>query len=672
MLHNLLVGNGELVQEALSSLCSAIAERGDEAAAYGHACMNLLPESSRRYVLATFPSYALRWGFKTERAFVLDPSVSVVDRDLFGAAKDVLSGTHGSSVWSADQREVSVLVDREDGNVVLEYSGAESNIRTKIPELKLLSPESETRLDCLQGILKRLGPTAPDMTDLISALQVRQPNDEELSTFFHEAVNGVASVQGVLSHKIRFGLPVNVGDIIPQDISYYEKFIGQRPEDHDLEFYIREILIPYRRALLDQDLGAGLEICLLGALRDDLCPGRWVDDIEDDAVLEALSKCDTEGSPIALLGALDVALYRQGDKRFREFAEQAILRLCDERLGIVEGVDIYELLWCFVQLMVNQINLMENGAKLPGFWKRICAWMQAQFVVRCLLKGPSAIAIDELKTWCHSSMELPGAYAELVNFREEPMLLNSARTLPSDLRSEVLGRLTMLRLRHEGEGRHVPHTEEIDQSMGCALERGDWFKCYFPGPLEGCRKIVRPLPDELADDLRKNKPDIGDPASWQFVGNCSHVFRLSVAEIEPVTEAVKEKVNRIDARQSQNYLFSLEIASYVAKSTRDVALADAIGDALVDIAKGVSDAHDTHMIVQICIVAAAAYEERKAWLDWLEERLARIASVIPGPPNRCLGIFVGHLDSIETILPTDSWFHRRGRYIAASGAFLGP
>ena len=360
--------------------------------------------------------------------------------------------------------------------------------------------------------------------------------------------------------------------------------------------------------------------------------------------------------------------YRQGDERFREFAEQAILRLCDERFGRAEGVDIYELLWCFVQLMFNQINLMENGSKQAGFWKRICAWMQAQFVVRSLFRGPSAIAISELKTWCQSSMVLAGAYAELVNFREEPMSLYTARTSPGDLRSEVLGRLMILRSRHEGEGRHVPHTEEIDRAMERARERGDGLKCYFPGPLEGCREIIRPLPDELADKLRKGRPDISDPASWQLIGNCSQIFRLSEAELEPVREAAGEKVNRIDAGQKQNHLFSLEIASIVAKSSRDTALADVVGDALVDIARGISDAHDTYMIVQICLQAAAAYEERKAWLDWLEDRLARIASVIPGPPNKCLGMFVEDLDSIETILPIDSWFHRRARYIAASGA----
>ena len=671
VLQNLRVGNGELVQEALSSLCSAIAERGDEAATYGHSFMKLLPENTRRFVLRAFPDCAFQWGFKAERVFVLDPSVSVVDRDLFEVAKNVLSGGDGGSIRSVAGHVVSVSVDNEDGNVTLTYRGGDSNIRTKVPDLRLLSSEPETRLDCLTGIVERLGPTAPDMRDLFSTLAKRAPNEEELSSFFHEAANGVVSVQGVLAHKIKFGLPVNFGDVIPQDISYFERFIGQEPEDRDLEGYVREILVPYRRALLDRDVKSGLDICLLGALRDDLSPGEWVDGVEDDVVWDALSKCDTEGSPLALLGALDVALYRQDDERFREFAEQATSRLCDERFGFSEDLDIYELLWCFVQLMLNQINLMDSGSKRGGYWKRICAWMQAQFVVRCLVKGPSEIATEELKSWCGSSMALAGAYAELVNLREEPMLLYSARTSPGDLRSEVLGRLTILRSRHEGEGRSVPYTEEIDRALERARERGDWVKCHFPGPLEGCREIVRLLPDDLAENLRTGCPDLGDPASWQLVGNCSQVFRLGEAELAPVRKAVGRKVEGVETGQTQDYFYSLEIASIVAKSTRDTALADVVADALVDIAKVMSDVHDVYMTVQICLQAAAAYEERTAWLAWLDERLARIASVIPGPPTKCLGMFVEHLDSIETILPIESWFHRRARYIAASGASSG-
>lgn len=671
VLHSLRVGNGTLVQEALSSMCSAIAERGEEATAYGHAIMKHLPESARQFVLSSFPDQALQWGFKTDRVFVLEPSVSVVDRELFSAATTVLSSGGISSLRSVEGLEVSVSLDREDGSIVLAFEGADANFRKKMPDLRLLSPDAETRLKCLTGFAERLGPTAMDMGELTSTVAKRQPTKDELSVLFREAANGVGSRQGILAHRIRYALPVNVADIIPQDIVYFESFVGQAPEGHNLESYIREILVPYRRSLLDRDLRAGLDICFLGALRDDLCPGQWIEGVENDAVWDALSKCDTKGSPIGLLGALDVALYRADDERFREFAGQAILRLCDEKFGYGESLDIYELLWCFVQLMFNQINQMENGWKRAGYWKRLCAWMQAQFVVRCLASAPSEIASEELKSWCQSSMELPGAYAELVDSRKEPMLLYSARTSPGVLRSGVLGRLANLYARHESKGRSVPHGTEIGQALERASERGDRVMCEFPGPLEGSRGVVRSLPGEVAEQLRASRPELSDPATWQRAGNCSQIFRLSEAELAPLRVAAGQKRNTINAGQTREVLFSLEIASIIAKSTRDTTLADVVADKLVEIATEMSDVHDVYMVLQIGLQAAAAYEDRTAWLVWLDDTLARIASAIPGSPNRCLGMLVEHLDTIGSILPVDCWFHRRARFIAASGAILG-
>ena len=188
------------------------------------------------------------------------------------------------------------------------------------------------------------------------------------------------------------------------------------------------------------------------------------------------------------------------------------------------------------------------------------------------------------------------------------------------------------------------------------------------GILEECREISRPLPDDLAEDLRTGRPDLHNPATWQTAGNCSQVFRLDEAELAPLREAAGRRRESIGAGYRRDILFSLEIASIIAKNTRDTRLADLVADKLVEIATEMSDGHDVYMTLQIVLQAAAAYEDRTAWSAWLDENLARIASAISGPPNRCLGMFVDHLDTIGSVLPVDCWFHRRARFIAASGA----
>ena len=414
VLQPLRQANSDLIEEALISICNMVSDRDSESEIYGSVFLAHLPKSSRQYLLTKFPDRARRWGFETRRIFGLEADVAIVDQELFTAAGHVFSGAGAKPVRSTTGNEISVDLDPEDGNIVLVYPEAGSGNRKNMPDLAILSPDPQARVTTLRAMLERFGPTAPDLDHLLSDLESREPDETELSTIFREAAGGVAAVQGALLRKVDFGQPIGTLDILPQDIAYFENFVGPRPKERDPDRYIHDALIPYRRALLDRDLSRGLDICCLGALRDDLCPGQWTVHLDDDAVWEALSTCGADGAPISLLGALDVALYRQTDERFREYAAQAVIKLCDDGFGQQQGIDFYRLLWIFTRFAVNRINLIENGSKQPGFWKRMCAWMQAQFITRALSNAPASIAMDSLEEWSTSSMALVGAYARPV------------------------------------------------------------------------------------------------------------------------------------------------------------------------------------------------------------------------------------------------------------------
>ena len=480
VLQPLRQANSDLIEEALISLCDMISDLGDEAVHYGRLFLEQLPEALRQYLLARYPERAQLWGFMARRIFTLDTGISITDHDLFGAAKDVFSGVEVVSIKSTLGSEITVNLDAETGSIVLAYPAAESNTRIMMPQLALLSSDPSVRTTTLRSMMERFGPTAPDFNHLLHDIELREPKEHELSPVFHEASRGVAAVQDSLLNKFKFDLDIDDEDILPQDLDYFDRFVGLRPETRDPEPYIHEVLIPYRTTLLSRDLKRGLDICCLGALRDDLCPGRWMFDFDDDVVWEALSECGADGIPIALLGALDVALYRQHDERFRTYAEKAVAKLCDEEFSRQEGMDIYRLLWTFTRFSFIRINLVENGARQPGFWKRMCAWMQAQFVARALLAVSATIDVARVEEWSMSRMALVGTYAELVDAREEPMLLLTERLPPVDLRWEVLGRLVSLRARHSKEGRSVPRTEEIDRALERTQESGNWIKCFFP------------------------------------------------------------------------------------------------------------------------------------------------------------------------------------------------
>ena len=478
----------------------------------------------------------------------------------------------------------------------------------------------------------------------------RKLTDQELFRILLESTNGVAAAQSRLVQKLNYGLPINVTDIVPQDISYFRKFCGPTPDGHKPEQYFSEILIPYRQELLKRNFRNGLDICLLGALRDDLSPGQWLADFHDDIVWDALDSSYTKQNPFSLLGALDVSLYRQDDARFEEFATEAVETLTNEQYGYQD--DLYMLLQILFDFILNQINMIENGAIYPGHWKRMCAWMQAGLITR----ARSSVSIDTnfLKKWTNGNMSVASYFAEFLDARKEPMFY-AGRATPQLLKNEILGRLCLLKMRHESEGRHMPKSDDIDQALTRTADPGMILALGLPGPLEGHRRPSESIPQQVCGEPE----EIGQ---LYLLTTLSQRFAISKSELDRARNTIRGLSHEVN----ESNLKCLEWACIIASANRDAVMADDIADAAVRMASQVPE-ENIYKLIQVILQAAAAHEAHDTWFKWIEERLVSIANHLPGPPDKSLNVFQGHLDEIGRVLPIDSWFQVRPSSIASSG-----
>ena len=668
VLEPLQPANMNIIEKALASARESISGLENDQEAYGNLFLQELPEAARGVVIGQDGEFARRCGFETRQIFGIGTDIQLVNSELFAAAREVLATNKERSVQDIAGKEVLVGLNMEDQNIVVKWSDPESvPQKVQVPQLALLSPERETRIAELRSLIERFGPTSPDFQGLLKDMETREANYQELSTIFIESANGVASLQAGLTQKINREGSFNAADIIPQSFSYFEQFAGPAPGEREPESYFYKVLIPYRKALLNRDVRVGIDICCLGALRDDLTPGLWVTAINNDAIWDAISSCGPESNPFSLLGALDIALYRQGDHRFRDFSAEAVTMLLDDQLGQQDGPDIYRLLQILVGFVLNRINLLENGPNYPGYWKRMCAWMQAGLIARALTGASFSIDVDALQEWTHDNMVAAGAYARLLDTRKEPMLSADCIT-PQDLRSEILGRLQILKLRHESAGHQVPRSKDIDHVLARTEDRGQRLALGFPGPLEAHIRPTKPIPQEVIDQLEDAWKDSAVASPLPLLVMASQSFALGKLELECALHAVKKIAeNNSDAELHEN-LGLLGLASIVAAANRDTILADGIADAVVSVAPRISEEKDIQIILQIMLQAAAAHETHDAWFKWLKERLTSTATLLPPPPNECSRMFRDHLNEVERVLPVESWFHVRARSIASAGA----
>ncbi len=666
VLQRLRPANADRIRAALMHSKEAIASLEVSQAAYGNLFLEQLPDKARALIIRDDPEFAEKCGYRAEQVFSIGPSLQLVDRNLFGATAEALREGSVAIALDVTGTEVSVVYDREGQQIQVSWLDREgAKQEAAIGDLCVLSPSVEVRQATFRRITERLGPTFDFDDQLKSAISLKLPESSTVSRIFDESFNGFAAIQANTEEKILGGKEMSPSDFVPESMEYFERFVAPVPDRQEIGSFLSESLPQYRRGLLARNLKGGLRISCLGALHDDLSPGQWLTEETDDSVWSALEAASSGFNPFSQLGALDVALHRQHDQRFRTFASKAVEQLLHGNFGFAEEMDVYRLLQILADFVLNRINLLEEGATKPGYWKRIGAWMQAGYIVETMLKSGYAVSSDMLEEWTHENMAAAGAYASLIDAKTEPML-SAARVMSSSVRYEVLGRLEVLRRRHEKNGREVPGADLIDRQLEELEKTGLIPALWLPGPLEGDRTPSGAPPGHVEEEIEKMAAaEDGNVVS--FLVTLSQLYSLNERQIELARLAIEKACDKALEKDVKGVMQILEHASIVAATNRSASLSASVGEGIIRISSLLTEL-EVASIPRILLQAAVAFHEEREWYSWLDKKLVEVVGQLPSHPSPSLRTLLGHLDEIEIILPTTRWFHVRARSAALVGA----
>ena len=297
----------------------------------------------------------------------------------------------------------------------------------------------------------------------------------------------------------------------------------------------------------------------------------------------------------------------------------------------------------------------------PGYWKRMCAWMQAAQIVDALAQSSDRIDTSDLGEWADRMVASAGLFAGFVDLRNEPMWPPARRTREV-WSNEIVGRLCLLKKRHEAAGRGIPGWNRVGKELKEAIGKWQRGALRFPGPLEGHRMPSDRVPDSVTEELERMWEKKLDYALRGLSSICL-VFLAS----ETVLELAREAVSVLPHEPSDSSFERLENASNVAARSRNVILAQEIGVAVIGMARKVESRQHVMRLLFIILTAAAAYEDRDRWGEWLDETLTSVARSLPAEPSDCLRAFHACLDQFGSVVPIDSWFHLRASAVASSG-----
>lgn len=660
--------NPELIENATSIAQATVEDLpAEHRQLFGTLFFEGLPEEQRAAMIAAHPAFARDCGFEFRRVLGFGHGIRVSEEVLCGAAKDVprrSSATIPVDIEGVGHTQAHLNAPDGDG-LLLKWTDRDGKAhQVGISELTLMRENRAARELVARELLKRFGPAIPRETQaLLERAGVRRLSTDEMSVLFREELTGVAAIQSRLVESVSAG-QMMLGDLVPRSMFYWERFCGPIPRDEDPERYFTDDLIPYRRSLIKADVARGIDICCLGALRDDLSPGAWLEGIDDETIFYALGSVSPEGNPISLLGALDIALHRSDDKRFRDLAERTTRMLLDEQLGF-DDYDAFRLFEILSEAAMNHLTLTPGAGKCPGFWRRMCAWMQAGLIARTFVACGAVPEVDGLEGWCQSQMWPAGKLLCKADWRREP---GAPGRIPGigGLRNEVVLRLGRIKKRHELSGKAVPMAAEIDTAVSAIQDDMFALSSARMGAPEMHLPPDEPVPDDAAEQLAEIWDSKGSAYALVVLATISTGFVLPENERGKVREVVASAADRPTSEDYVDKAPQLNAAAAIAGITGDIAMADAVGCAIVSFAPSLPKANDIDLAVHILLQAAAANREHQQWLDWLKKRFVEMAGSLPSSGDR-MGRFLYLLEQLDIALPVRSWFHARAKRLAVTG-----
>jgi hypothetical protein len=393
-------------------------------------------------------------------------------------------------------------------------------------------------------------------------------------------------------------------------------------------------------------------------------PGVWTEHVNDDELWEALAACDPWSNPFALLGALDIAIGRQHDERYRTLAEEAVRKLVQEDFPRPDGVDTYELLPLLAALVLNCINGLDGGALRSPCWKRMGAWMQAGFLVR-LMQGVT-LELESFRQWIWGHRTLAGEYAKVLDLRYEPMY-RAVEMSPRALHDEVIGRLVLLHERHKAADRPVPCSDSIRHAVARLIAQGS-LGWALPGPLDGhCRPAETGRNRLSEDELEKFAEDLANAPDASMLSTLVYLsqrYDLGEELLVQIREIIGRSTSAREETGLDDLIGRLIGAGLIACAQRDEILASVIASTVVGIAHRVHSNSETVDILQVLLTASAAFQREDAWAEWLERHLTEVASRLPaGEPSETLFI---HLQELKKVLKLTLGIHVRAEALASA------
>jgi len=561
-------------------------------------------------------NFRQRFDLTTDATIKLDPSgVSFSRSKLFNAVRD-LWGDKAPEIelTSGDGLSWHLAFGENKQGMVLVRNG----VHVVLPDFTCLSPDSAKRLEWFDHAARDLGLNGTRINKWREILSTRPVDDEEVDQLLLEIRLTPPIVAHLIANELRRDT-ISMSSLVPSDIRYYERLVGELNGEVDLKSFVDAKAAPLIREAINHQPFEGLKRALLLSSHVLLAQCISLDGLPRDDVLRLYKWLERSGDRISQLGGIECGLAHL--ESFPEL-EASLTRMVQAFIADDpenEGGRL-NLLSSLIAMVDGELVRIGVAKGRPPFWRRLAAIAHASVIEREIVA--TRVSFSDFNEWAVQGRGQFFYLQSFVDLRSEPRWLPDFVS-PDQIKAECIGRISGA-AQLSAAKIQTPELKAIllEQGSGSIKSHLHFPFAYLPGPLEGGFESLVEMPNEIETGLRKAlEAEELTTKSFASLVNSAFIFRIGPQFAQLAAEALRRAKYQVRQMRAQNETFALLSGlATVAAVTRSGELAEEVRILArvlrrrpdVDIAP-----EDTF---RIAMITAAAYSDKSKWCkfvgDW--------------------------------------------------------
>jgi hypothetical protein len=526
-----------------------------------------------------------------------------------------------------------VVVPTPGGHVISVARSSDAMVRVQglsgeevvLPELSLLDPSAEIRLEGVKRLAERARPQWPTSASWKELVAHGPLADSDFGLVLDE-LSGVAEpvLEGIVSKIL--GGQFGVSNLVPTTRIYYESLLGPIPWTKGVSQYVADILLPHLINVFRMDSAWGLRCLHAASVDEAVDPLRVTADVSNDDIISAIATNGIGTTPFALFATYRIASARAAaDERFSLVAQQALQHLAGKTGASEPDSGLDNLFVALVRLTLGVVGQAEELASAPPFWRRLAAFAHATIVLEAVdIPDDSA---KEIADWCAKRRAREGAAVEILDHLLEPGWRSDA------LNAGDLWATGLLRAIKSGpEDLEIPEPSPALEQARPRME----LVVGTPGPVGGARQDwstsnAKVVSEEILDSVDSAIADgeaLAPVQIWMALAHHAQIYRFSAGLLTRVRDMAKTLKPQEVGQVSDIYM-PLALCCNVASTQADLELAEIAAASAIEACGDSSDPSGAILAASIVVLAAGAAKDHSASLQWASDRLLALAYRLP-------------------------------------------